>query len=95
MRLEESLSQLWDRVAGGLLRQEEQHTEVLSLYNTLRSELHRHTDRESLGQWIGDLLEERFSLMKGEVQKEAKNTQQVTSHLALYSLLHHISYAKL
>ncbi|KAK7134375.1 hypothetical protein R3I93_017707 [Phoxinus phoxinus] len=76
MHLEESLSQLWDRVAGGLLRQEEQHTEVLSLYNTLRSELHRHTDRESLGQWIGDLLEERFSLLKGEVQKEAKNTQQ-------------------
>ncbi|XP_067225554.1 SUN domain-containing protein 1 isoform X5 [Chanodichthys erythropterus] len=76
MRLEESLSQLWDRVAGGLLRQEEQHTEVLSLYNTLRSEFHRHTDRESLGQWIGDLLEERFSLMKGEVQKEAKNMQQ-------------------
>lgn len=76
MHLEESLSQLWDRVAGGLLRQEEQHTEVLSLYNTMRSELHRHTDRESLGQWIGDLLEERFSLLKGEVQKEAKSTQQ-------------------
>ncbi|KAL1264015.1 hypothetical protein QQF64_004370 [Cirrhinus molitorella] len=78
MRLEDSLSQLWDRVAGGLLRQEEQHTEVLSLYNTLRSELHteRHTDRESLGKWIGDLLEERFSLLKGEVQKEAKYTQQ-------------------
>ncbi|XP_077062232.1 SUN domain-containing protein 1 isoform X6 [Siphateles boraxobius] len=76
MHVEESLTQLWDRVAGGLLRQEEQHTEVLSLYNTLRSELHRHTDRESLGQWIGDLLEERFSRLKGEVQKEAKNTQQ-------------------
>ncbi|XP_073684348.1 SUN domain-containing protein 1 isoform X2 [Garra rufa] len=78
MRVEDSLSQLWDRVAGGLLRQEEQHTEVLSLYNTLRSELHteRHSDRESLGKWIGDLLEERFSLLKGEVQKEAKYTQQ-------------------
>lgn len=76
MRLEESVSQLWDRVAGGLLRQEEQHTEMLSLYNTLRSELHGYTDRESLGKWIGDLLEERFSLLKGEVQKEAKYTQQ-------------------
>uniref|UniRef100_A0A8C1VRL7 Zgc:152977 n=1 Tax=Cyprinus carpio TaxID=7962 RepID=A0A8C1VRL7_CYPCA len=78
MRLEDNLSQLWDRVTGGLLRQEEQHTEVLSLYNTLRSELHteRLTDRESLGKWIGDLLEERFSLLKGEVQKEAKYTQQ-------------------
>ncbi|XP_059387864.1 SUN domain-containing protein 1 isoform X1 [Carassius carassius] len=78
MRLEDNLSQLWDRVTGGLLRQEEQHTEVLSLYNTLRSELHteRLRDRESLGKWIGDLLEERFSLLKGEVQKEAKYTQQ-------------------
>uniref|UniRef100_A0A671NYD8 SUN domain-containing protein 1-like n=1 Tax=Sinocyclocheilus anshuiensis TaxID=1608454 RepID=A0A671NYD8_9TELE len=78
MRLEDNLSQLWDRVTGGLLRQEEQHTEVLSLYNTLRSELHteRLTDREGLGKWIGDLLEERFSLLKGEVQKEAKYTQQ-------------------
>uniref|UniRef100_A0A9J8A9R5 Sad1 and UNC84 domain containing 1a n=1 Tax=Cyprinus carpio carpio TaxID=630221 RepID=A0A9J8A9R5_CYPCA len=76
MRLEDNLSQLWDRVAGGLLRQEEQHTEVLSLYNTLRSELHSHTDRESLGQWIGDLLEERFSLLKGQVQKDDKDTQQ-------------------
>ncbi|XP_059386529.1 SUN domain-containing protein 1-like isoform X2 [Carassius carassius] len=76
MRLEDNLSQLWDRVTGGLLRQEEQHTEVLSLYNTLRSELHSHTDRESLGQWIGDLLEERFSLLIGDVQKEDKDTQQ-------------------
>lgn len=76
MRLEESVSQLWDRVAGGLLRQEEQHTEMLSLYNTLRSEIHGYTDRESLGKWIGDMLEERFSLLKGEVQKEAKFTQQ-------------------
>uniref|UniRef100_A0A673J289 SUN domain-containing protein 1-like n=1 Tax=Sinocyclocheilus rhinocerous TaxID=307959 RepID=A0A673J289_9TELE len=76
MRLEDNLSQLWDRVTGGLLRQEEQHTEVLSLYNTLRSELHSHSDRESLGQWIGDLLEERFRMLKGEVQKEAKDTQQ-------------------
>uniref|UniRef100_A0A672NG37 SUN domain-containing protein 1-like n=1 Tax=Sinocyclocheilus grahami TaxID=75366 RepID=A0A672NG37_SINGR len=78
MRLEDNLSQLWDRVTGGLLRQEEQHTEVLSLYNTLRSELHteRLTDREGLGKWIGDLLEERFSLLKGEVQKEAKYTHQ-------------------
>lgn len=76
MRLEESVSQLWDRVAGGLLRQEEQHTEMLSLYNTLRSEIHGYTDRESLGKWIGDMLEERFSLLKGEVQKEAKYTQQ-------------------
>uniref|UniRef100_A0A671SN49 SUN domain-containing protein 1-like n=1 Tax=Sinocyclocheilus anshuiensis TaxID=1608454 RepID=A0A671SN49_9TELE len=76
MRLEDNLSQLWDRVTGGLLRQEEQHTEVLSLYNTLRSELHSRTDRESLGQWIGDLLEERFRMLKGEVQKEAKDTQQ-------------------
>ncbi|XP_021335942.1 SUN domain-containing protein 1 isoform X3 [Danio rerio] len=76
MRLEESVSQLWDRVAGGLLRQEEQHTEMLSLYNTLRSEIHGYTDRESLGKWIGDMLEERFSLLKGEVQKEVKYTQQ-------------------
>ncbi|XP_073671961.1 SUN domain-containing protein 1 isoform X4 [Paramisgurnus dabryanus] len=75
-RLEENLAQLWDRVAGGLLRQEEQHTEVLSLYNTLRVEFHRHTDRESMAKWIGDMLEERFSYLKGEVEKQSKHTQQ-------------------
>ncbi|XP_056628183.1 SUN domain-containing protein 1 isoform X2 [Triplophysa dalaica] len=75
-RLEESLAQLWDRVAGGLLRQDEQHTEVLSLYNTLRVEFHRHTDRESMAKWIGDMLEERFSYLKGEVEKHSKKTQQ-------------------
>ncbi|XP_057215296.1 SUN domain-containing protein 1 isoform X4 [Triplophysa rosa] len=75
-RLEESLAQLWDRVAGGLLRQDEQHTEVLSLYNTLRLEFHRHTDRESMAKWIGDMLEERFSYLKGEVEKHSKKTQQ-------------------
>ncbi|XP_051522720.1 SUN domain-containing protein 1-like [Myxocyprinus asiaticus] len=75
-RLEDLMVQLWDQVAGALLRQEEQHTEVLSLYNTLRVELHRHTDRESMGKWIGDMLEERFSHLKGEVENEAKHTQQ-------------------
>nr|XP_055032324.1 SUN domain-containing protein 1 isoform X8 [Misgurnus anguillicaudatus] len=75
-RLEEGLAQLWDRVAGGLLRQEEQHTEVLSLYNTLRVEFHRHTDRESMAKWIGDMLEERFSYLKKEVEKQSKGTQQ-------------------
>ncbi|XP_051529824.1 SUN domain-containing protein 1 isoform X2 [Myxocyprinus asiaticus] len=75
-RLEDRMAQLWDRVAGALLRQEEQHTEVLSLYNTLRVEVHRHTDRESMGKWIGDMLEERFSHLQGEVEKEAKHTQQ-------------------
>ncbi|KAA0725633.1 SUN domain-containing protein 1 [Triplophysa tibetana] len=75
-RLEESLAQLWDRVAGGLLRQDEQHTEVLSLYNTLRVEFHRHTDRESMAKWIGDMLEERFSYLKGEGEKNSKKTQQ-------------------
>ncbi|XP_051969266.1 SUN domain-containing protein 1 isoform X4 [Xyrauchen texanus] len=76
IRLEDRMAQLWDRVAGALLRQEEQHTEVLSLYNTLRVEVHRHTDRESMGKWIGDMLEERFSHLQGEVEKEAKHTQQ-------------------
>lgn len=71
------MAQLWDRVAGGLLRQDEQHTEVLSLYNTLRVEFHRHTDRESMAKWIGDMLEERFSYLKGEVEKHSKKTQQV------------------
>ncbi len=89
MRLEDHLSQLWDRVTGGLLRQEEQHTEVLSLYNTLRMELNteRLTDTESLGKWIGDLLEERFSLLKDEVQKEAKYTQQV---IKSHNICHYI-----
>lgn len=90
------MAQLWDRVAGGLLRQEEQHTEVLSLYNTLRVEFHRHTDRESMAKWIGDMLEERFSYLKGEVEKHTKKTQKVgaTCHvqmnLCLVLLLTHM-----
>ncbi len=80
MRLEDHLSQLWDRVMGGLLRQEEQHTEVLSLYNTLRMELNteRLTDTESLGKWIGDLLEavqpaERRGAERGQVHAAGDN----------------------
>ncbi|XP_051959531.1 SUN domain-containing protein 1-like [Xyrauchen texanus] len=80
-RLEDLMVQLWDQVAGALLRQEEQHTEVFSLYNTLPAELHRHTDRESMGKWIGDMLEERFSHLKGEVENKAKHTQHVSEQV--------------
>lgn len=70
-RLEQRLAQLWEKVERGGRRQENQHREVLSLYQSVREQLDTQTDKDSMGLWVSGLLEERLLLLKGGVEKDA------------------------
>ncbi|XP_066519148.1 SUN domain-containing protein 1 isoform X8 [Hoplias malabaricus] len=75
-RLEQSLTQLWDRVSTSSSKEEKRHTEILGLYSSLRDKLHAETDRETLSQWVSAQFEQRVSLLKAEMEKGKQNLQQ-------------------
>lgn len=76
-RIEQSLGLLWDKVATSGGKQDERHAEVLGLCSSLKEELHTNTDKESMGQWVGTLLEQRLSLLREEMEKESERSQKV------------------
>ncbi|KAI4889281.1 hypothetical protein NFI96_010830 [Prochilodus magdalenae] len=75
-RIEQSLMQLWDRVAASGSKHEKQHEEVLKLYSSLRDQLHTHTNKESMGQWVSTLMEQRVTLLRAEMEKGKVQAQQ-------------------
>ncbi|XP_021420544.2 SUN domain-containing protein 1 isoform X5 [Oncorhynchus mykiss] len=70
-QLEQRLAQLWEKVEGGGQRQEQQHGEVLGLYHSLRAQLDTQADRDGMGLWVSGLLEERLTLLRREMEKDA------------------------
>ncbi|XP_052347216.1 SUN domain-containing protein 1-like isoform X5 [Oncorhynchus keta] len=70
-QLEQRLAQLWEKVEGGGQRQEQQHREVLGLYHSLGEQLDTQADRDSMGLWVSGLLEERLTLLRREMEKDA------------------------
>ncbi|XP_038847108.1 SUN domain-containing protein 1-like isoform X3 [Salvelinus namaycush] len=70
-QLEQRLAQLWEKVEGRGQRQEQQHGEVLGLYHSLREQLDTQTDRDGMGLWVSGLLEERLTLLRRELEKDA------------------------
>nr|XP_029484956.1 SUN domain-containing protein 1-like isoform X5 [Oncorhynchus nerka] len=70
-QLEQRLAQLWEKVEGGGQRQEQQHGEVLGLYHSLREQLDTQLDRDGMGLWVSGLLEERLTLLRREMEKDA------------------------
>ncbi|XP_047673184.1 SUN domain-containing protein 1 isoform X12 [Tachysurus fulvidraco] len=75
-RIEQSLGMLWDKVAASGGKQEERHAEVLGLCSSLKEELRTNTDKESMGQWVGSLLEQRLSLLRAEMEEQTERSQQ-------------------
>ncbi|KAK3529341.1 hypothetical protein QTP70_029141 [Hemibagrus guttatus] len=75
-RIEQSLGMLWDKVATSGGKQEERHAEVLGLCSSLKEELHTNTDKETMGQWVGTLLEQKLSLLRAEMEKQTEHSQQ-------------------
>ncbi|XP_060795592.1 SUN domain-containing protein 1 isoform X2 [Neoarius graeffei] len=75
-RIEQSLEMLWDKVVASGGKQEEQHTEVLGLCNSLKEELHTNTNKETMGQWVGTILEQRLTLLREEMEKETEHSQK-------------------
>ncbi|XP_041714081.1 SUN domain-containing protein 1 isoform X2 [Coregonus clupeaformis] len=80
-RLEQRLAQLWDKVEGGGQRQENQHREVLGLYQSLREQLDTQTDKDSMGLWVSSLLEERLTLLKRGMEKDAALQRELSQEI--------------
>lgn len=76
-RLERQLALLWERVQQGDQKQEQHHGDILGLYSTLKEQLNTQTDRESLGLWVSSLLEQRLSVLRGELERESTTRTQV------------------
>nr|XP_057905367.1 SUN domain-containing protein 1 isoform X2 [Doryrhamphus excisus] len=70
-RLERQLTLLWERVQQSDQKQEQHHTNIVGLYNTLREKLHTETDREKLGLWVSSLLEQRMGALRGELKQDS------------------------
>lgn len=69
-QVERQLVLLRGRVDDGDVKHAEQHRDILALYNSLKQQLHSETDRESLGLWVSSLLEQRLTLLQGELHKD-------------------------
>ncbi|XP_061892620.1 SUN domain-containing protein 1 isoform X1 [Entelurus aequoreus] len=70
-RLERQLALLWERVQQSDEKQEKHHTDILSLYNSLKEKLHTETDRERLGLWVSSLLEQRLGVLRGDLKQDS------------------------
>ncbi|XP_026770511.2 SUN domain-containing protein 1 isoform X11 [Pangasianodon hypophthalmus] len=75
-RIEQSLGMLWDKVAASGGKQEERHAEVLGLCSSLKEELHTNTDKKTMGQWVGTIVEQRLSLLRQEMERETEHSQK-------------------
>lgn len=75
--IERQLALLWVQLQQNDHKQDERHGNILELYNTLKDELHTHTDRESLGLWVSSLLDQRVRVLQGELEQEHAQRVQV------------------
>ncbi|XP_038831039.1 SUN domain-containing protein 1-like isoform X1 [Salvelinus namaycush] len=80
-RLEQRLAQLWEKVERGGRRQENQHREVLSLYQSVREQLDTQTDKDGMGLWVSGLLEERLLLLKRGMEKDAALQRELSQEI--------------
>lgn len=75
--MESQLALLWGRVQQGEQKQDERHGNVLGLYHALKEQLHTETNKESLGLWMSSLLEQRLGILRGELEQENTQREQV------------------
>lgn len=75
--IERQLELLWAQLHQRDHKQDQRHGNILELYNTLKDQLHTHTDRESLGLWVSSLLDQRVAVLQGELEQEHAQRAQV------------------
>ncbi|KAL2078235.1 hypothetical protein ACEWY4_025920 [Coilia grayii] len=82
-RLERSLAQLWERVARGEQRQQEQSEELQALYRPLQERLETGAGQlgSELKQWAEGMVQERLQPLKEEVERKAENVTQQQQRL--------------
>ncbi|XP_016103531.1 SUN domain-containing protein 1-like isoform X1 [Sinocyclocheilus grahami] len=70
-RLEQRVVALWESIQQGELKAKQQHEEAVGLVQALQDQMNTQTDRESLSLWVSQLLEPKFTTLKGEIEREA------------------------
>nr|AAI55146.1 Zgc:92151 protein [Danio rerio] len=68
--LEQRVSALWESVRQGELKAKQQHEEALGLTQSLQEQIKTQTDRESLGLWVTELLQPKFTALEGDMKTE-------------------------
>ncbi|ROL53027.1 SUN domain-containing protein 1 [Anabarilius grahami] len=83
-RLEQRVATLWENVQQGELKAKQQHEEAVGFVQALQDQINTQTDRESLGLWVSQLLEPKFTTLKGEMEREtvsrAETEEQRVQH---------------
>ncbi|XP_067238733.1 SUN domain-containing protein 1 isoform X6 [Chanodichthys erythropterus] len=83
-RLEQRVATLWESVQQGELKAKQQHEEAVGFVQALQNQINTQTDRESLGLWVSQLLEPKFTALKGEMEREtvsrAETEEQRVQH---------------
>ncbi len=87
-RLEQRVAALWESIQQGELKAKQQHEEAVGLVQTLQDQINTQTDRESLSLWVSQLLEPKFTALKGDMERVAVSRAEVrmSAHLMLYPL---------
>uniref|UniRef100_A0A673GKV5 SUN domain-containing protein 1-like n=1 Tax=Sinocyclocheilus rhinocerous TaxID=307959 RepID=A0A673GKV5_9TELE len=70
-RLEQRVVALWESIQQGELKAKQQHEEAVGLVQALQDQMNTRTDRESLSLWVSQLIEPKFTTLKGEIEREA------------------------
>lgn len=76
-RLEQRVASLWESVQQGELIAKQQHEEAVGFFQALQDQINTQTDRESLGLWVSQLLEPKFSALEGEMERETVSRTEV------------------
>ncbi|XP_067278063.1 SUN domain-containing protein 1 isoform X5 [Pseudorasbora parva] len=69
-QLEQRMASLWESIQQGELKAKQQHEEAVGFVQALQDQINTQTDRESLGLWVSQLLEPKFTALKGEIKRE-------------------------
>uniref|UniRef100_A0A9J8C4K8 Sad1 and UNC84 domain containing 1b n=1 Tax=Cyprinus carpio carpio TaxID=630221 RepID=A0A9J8C4K8_CYPCA len=70
-QLEQRVAALWESVQQGELKAKQQHEGAVGLVQALQDQMNTRTNRESLSLWVSQLLEPKFTTLKGEMEREA------------------------
>uniref|UniRef100_A0A673HVG3 Sad1 and UNC84 domain containing 1 n=1 Tax=Sinocyclocheilus rhinocerous TaxID=307959 RepID=A0A673HVG3_9TELE len=76
-RLEQRVAALWESIQQGELKAKQQHEEAVGLVQALEDQINTQTDRESLSLWVSQLLEPKFTALKGQMERVAVNRAEV------------------
>uniref|UniRef100_A0A8C2CS70 Sad1 and UNC84 domain containing 1 n=1 Tax=Cyprinus carpio TaxID=7962 RepID=A0A8C2CS70_CYPCA len=72
-RLELRVAALWESIQQGELKAKQQREEAAGYVQALEDQINTQTDRESLSLWVSQLLEPKFTALKGEMERVEVN----------------------